>query len=188
MNNDQNQNPLNRAINPPSYSTPFNVDFFLNKGAGYFTKQVQQVLSLSEPVKNILTDLSTAEFVEEKLGPAFGLNAEQKAEITRIIRDILLADAFIDDFPTLISQKLGIDSGTANQIEQRVVNELFAPAIEDIKKMQREKFADRIVQSRRYQQPSQPSPAPRRSVGFVGPDETVQNGNVVDLRKNTNNR
>lgn len=158
-------------INPPSYSTPFNVDFFLNKSAGYFTQQVQRSLSLPEPIKNTLVDLSTAEFIEENLGPAFELSAEQKANVTRIIRDVLLGDISINEMAGKISEKLGIDPTTAYQIQGKIVNELFGSVIEDIKKMQKEKFPQ-------SSQPRYISPPPRNQTPPANP------GNVVDLRNN----
>ena len=60
---------------------------------------------------------------------------------------------------------------TANQIAQKIVTELFVPAIEDIKNMQREKFKDRIAQNRsnQSQQSSQ--------------NTNAEQSNVIDLRK-----
>lgn len=159
---------------PPPYSTPFNVDFFLHKSKGEFADCVKRVLSLPKLIQNISTDPSTAEFIEEGLGQTYELNAEQKAELTRIIRDILLADVFLGDFPMIISQKLNIDTGTASQIAQKIVNELFAPAVEDIKKMQRERFADRIAQTRT----SQPQQTPQNT--------DTEQGNVINLRNREN--
>ena len=159
--------------NSPPYSTPFNVDFFLkSKSEGYFREHILKVLSLPEPIKNILINLSTAEFIEENLGQSFRLSADQKTELTRIIRDTLLADVFLGDFPSLISSKLGIDMNTANQVAQKIMTELFAPAIEDIKNMQREKFKDRIAQAKKNQT-QQPPP-------------NTEQGNVINLRNREN--
>ena len=164
-------NQQNNTLNLPSYSTPFNVDFFLqSKPKGYFTEHTRRVLSLPESAQNIMVDLSTAEFIEENLGQAFGLSADQKTELTRIIRDILLADAFLGDFPALVSSKLGVEMNTANQIAQKIVAELFVPAIEDIKNIQREKFKDRIAQAKSNQTQQLPP--------------NTEQGNVINLRNN----
>ena len=99
----------------------------------------------------------------------FGLTIDQKASLVRIIRGILLADEFLGDFPSLISSRLGVEMNTANQIAQKIVNELFAPAMEDIKNMQRGKFRDRIAQTR-SSQTQQPPP------------NVSTEGNVINLR------
>ena len=98
MSNVSNQQ--SNILSPPPYSTPFNVDFFLQfKSEGYFREHVIKVLSLPESVRNILMDSSTAEFLVDKLSPAFSLNQNQTTELTRILRDILLTDLFWGDFP-----------------------------------------------------------------------------------------
>lgn len=159
------------VLKPPPYSTPFNVDFFLSKSRGYFAEHIRRALSLPESIQGILIDYSTAEFIEDKLGQNFGFSPEQKAEFTRILRDILLTDIFWGDFPSLISSKLGVDANTANQIVKMLTDELLAPVIEDIKAMQRTKFADRIAQGKT-------SPAQQSSQET----ENTNQSNVINLR------
>lgn len=117
-----------------------------------------------------MTDPSTAEFIEEKLGQTFGLSSGQKTELTRILRNVLLADLFWGDFPSLISSRLGVDANTANQIVKMISDELLAPALEEIKTMQKSKFGDRIAQSRTDQIPQAPQNA------------NADQGNVINLR------
>src|SRR3989338_11407717 len=113
-----------------SYATPFNVDFFGSKPKNFFAEYTMRVLSLPESIKNILMDSSTAEFIEDGLGPTFNLVPEQKTEVTRIIRDILLGDASLNSMPSLISSKLNADQNTSVQIANKIVDDLFGPAIE----------------------------------------------------------
>ena len=118
-------------------------------------------------VKDVINSATTdyyLEFICKKLG----LDQNQSSDLSRIVRDILLADAFLGDFPSLISSKLGIEINTASQIAQKIVSELFAPAIEDIKNMQREKFKDRIAQAK-SNQTQQPPP-------------NTEQGNVINLK------
>jgi len=128
-----------------------------------------RTLKLPPSVQGIFRNFSTAEFIEENLGQMFGLTIDQKASLVRIIRGILLADEFLGDFPSLISSRLGVEMNTANQIAQKIVNELFAPAMEDIKNMQRGKFRDRTAQTR-SSQTQQPPP------------NVSTEGNVINLR------
>jgi len=80
-------------------------------------------------------DSSTAEFIEDGLGPNFNLNRIQITEITRIIRDILLGDLSLNDTASTISQNLKVSPTVANQIQNKIMNDLFGPAVEDIKKI-----------------------------------------------------
>jgi len=143
------------------YTTPFNVDLFEVKSEDYFTAYTKMVLTLPESIRSILMDSSTAEFIEENLGPSFGLNKESKIEITRIIRDILLGDVSLNSMPSLISSKLNTDQNTSVQIANKIVNDLFGPAIEDIKKLQAPKISEK----------------PDLKI-----DPSINRNNIVDLR------
>lgn len=162
-----------------TYATPYNVDLFSPKPKNFFTEYTRRVLSLPEPVRNILMDSSTANYIEEDLGPSFGLNKEQKIEITRIIRDILLGDISINNMAGKISENLGIDPTTAHQIQGKIVNELFISAIGDIKNMQKELLPQKpppTSSQPEYTPPQQPQSPPRNQGPSISP------GNVVDLR------
>lgn len=172
---DDISNQQNDNSKPLSYSTPFNVDFFLTKSnSGYFNEYIKRFLSLSEPIKSILTNLSTAEFIEETLGQTFGLNANQKTEFTRILRDILLADMFWGDFPKTVSARLQVAPDTAIQIVKAITDGLLTPALEDIKAMQIERFGNRISQSQSNQSQTQTQPPQQNT--------NSEQGNVINLR------
>lgn len=156
-----------------AYATPFNVDLFLSYQENFFEEYRKKVLSLPVSVRDIMMDISTAEFIEERLGPTFNLNLEQKTWITRIIRDVLFGDIFIGDMTTIISKKLNTDSQVAQQITIKILNELFASAIEDIKKIQRDRFASRI---------GPVSPASQTPRNSVPPTQVVNENNIIDLR------
>ena len=93
-----------------SYETPYSIDMHTFETESHFTDHIRRVLLLPKPVQYIFTDFSTAEFIEEKVGQTFNLTADQKAELTRILRDILLADSFWGDFQSLVSSGLGVDA------------------------------------------------------------------------------
>ena len=99
-------------------------------------------------------------------------------ELTRIVRDVLLGDLFIGDTSATISQKLNMDPQTAQQIRDKIVKELFAPAIEDIKKIQREKFPDRVAQRNTSTMLQPPKPPEIKTT------MAVNQSNVIDLRNN----
>ena len=124
-------------------------------------------IKLPISIKGVITSATTAYYLEF-LSKKTNLNQSQSSDLSRIVRDILLTDIFLGDFPVLISSKLGVDMNIANQIAHKIVSELFAPAIEDIKNMQREKFRDRIAQVKN-KQTQQPPP-------------NTEQGNVINLR------
>lgn len=162
-------NPTNKV--GPGYFTPYTVDLFGLTNKVDIADYAGRFRNLPESILKVVFDFSTAEFIEDKLGQTFGLNSEQKTELTKVVRDVLLADVFWGDFPTLVSSRLDIDADTADQIVKTMTSELFAPAMEDIKAIQRDKFSDRIAQRKSDQvRPVQ-----------QGPD--TEQGNVVNLRK-----
>ena len=144
MNNTQNKN--KNSVNT-SYATPFNVDLFSYKLNNSFMEYFRRIGSLPNSIKDVMANPSTAEFIEENLGQTFGLNDDQKTEITRILRDILLSDLFWGDFSKTISTRLQVPPDTANQIVKALTDGLLAPALEDIKAMQKEKFSNRYNNS-----------------------------------------
>lgn len=141
----------------------------IGNNTGEIGRFIARTLKLPTNVQNIFRNFSTAELIEENLGQTFGLNVEQKANLTRILRDMLLGDIFWGDFPKTISDRLQVDSNTADQIVKALTKGLLMPALEDIKTMQREKFRDRIPQnSNQIQQPTA---------------NISTEGNVINLRK-----
>lgn len=152
-----------------SYTTPFNVDF---KSKGVTSEYLKMVSEKPETIKNILIDFSSAEFIHDNLGPFFKLTAEQLDETTRIVRDVLMSDLFIGNMTSEIGKRLGLPNDKALEIRNRIIAELFAPAIEDIKKVQREKF------SRQGEAiPAAPAQQPAPQV-----KTNVNPNNVVNLR------
>ena len=171
------------------HATPFNVDLFGSKPKNYFTEYTRRVLSLPESIRNILMDPSTADFIESGLGPNFNLTNEQKTEATRIIRDVLLGDISINEIAAKISGNLGIDPTVAYQIQSKIVNELLSPAMEDIKKTQKNFPPQKPPETPqpyrppvRSNQPQYMPPPPRN------PSPPANPNNVVDLRNRNDNQ
>ena len=121
------------------YSTPYNVDMADLKEQdldGY----IKRTLSLPEEIGNVFFAYATAEFVEDKLGTSLNLSREQKDNITRIIRDICLGDLYIGNIVLETQKRLSVQPSQAQLIAANVVSQLLMPALEDIKKMESEKF------------------------------------------------
>ena len=162
------------------YATPFNVDFSGPKSKNFFTEYTARVLSLPESIKNILMDSSTAEFIEDNLGQNFDLNRVQIAEITRTIRDVLLGEFSVNNMALVISRNLKIDLTVANQIQDKIVSDLFGPAIEDLRKLQAEKFSENTNNSSSMPLQSSTSKIPEKPDLKIAPG--INRNNIVDLR------
>lgn len=177
MNNFLNQR--NDSSSDRAYATPFNIDLHSVNSEDFFAEYIQRVRSLPESVKNVLMDTSTAEFIEENLGPNFNLTSEQKTEITRIIRDVLLEDLFIGDMAQSISARMRVAPDEAKRIKDSIVSVLFKTATEDIKKLQTDKFPEKVNRPAMTTEPRAPK-IPERPDLKIGPD--INKNNIVDLR------
>src|SRR3989338_3146094 len=119
------------------YYSPFRVDA-KNASETSWESFLQKVNNLSVPIKDILTDASTVEFILT-LAEHLELTDNQSADLSRIIRDILIGNLSIDNLATTLGQKLNLDQDTARQVQNNIINNLLAPAIEDIRKIQTER-------------------------------------------------
>ncbi len=68
----------------------------------------------------------------------------EASDIASLIRDVVVGNVFVKDFPLLLASKLGIDEARASTIANKIASELFAPIIESIKMIQKQKFSDKI--------------------------------------------
>ncbi|MBP9822207.1 MAG: hypothetical protein KBC81_02045 [Candidatus Pacebacteria bacterium] len=159
--------------NDKNYNTPYTIGLRPLKDRASIETYMNEVRKSPPAVLGIMTDEKTADFLEDALGPAFGLTEPAIEEITRILKDTLLGNSFVGDLSNDIKHKLNIEEYLAQQIKDKIVKELLAPAAEDIKKIHREKFPDRI---KKGSEPVPPSP----------PQQTqptqVSDSNVINLR------
>ena len=195
---------VSTSDNSSSYLTPYLQGLFDIKQKERAVEYLTRVKSLPAPVQSILKNFSTAQWIEDKLGGDFVLSPGQKVGIRRIICVTLLGDLYMGDIAAVLQNEYQVDPHMAQEIYQRIVYQLFTPAVEDIKKIQREKFATRLNPATPpkiqrveglYQQttpgataqPPQPSayrPAALPPKTFVMPPgtPTVNPENIVDLR------
>ncbi len=134
-----------------------------------------QTALLPDSTGHILFGSNTTDFFMG-ISSDFGLSTDQSFNLSKITGEILIGNLFIGDINSEIIQRLRLSPETAKQITTKILNELFAPAMEDIKKMQREKFADRL--SGTAAKPSQPVPQPQP----LNQKTNVSEHNVIDLR------
>lgn len=126
---------------------------------------------LPQDLADFLVDYRTSNFIRnltinKKVDPRLG------TEIAAIVRDVIVADLYIDDLPTIFRDRLGISQDLAYETANEVVSQLFPPIIEGVKKIQRDKLGSRMsVQPQRPLETREPPSLHEQNVG-----------NVVDLR------
>lgn len=128
-----------QPANEGEYNTPYEIDIKSFADQRSLERYITSTFEPSENIQKILLGFETAEFIEEQLGPKFNLSLQQKREVTRIIRDLLLAKVYLGDIVKTITEKLGFAPESAKQVANEIIR-LFSPALEDIKKMHVEKF------------------------------------------------
>ncbi len=152
--------------------SPYYVDN--SKTPGFDWERFQDKIEIiSEVLFALLVTEETSEFIKSLTQKYVQLSV-QGPDIARIIRDVVLADVYIGDMPAQISSKLGVEQNTALEISRAIVSQLFAPVIDDIKKLQLQKFG-KLPGPSTPQQSSAPRPVP-------GADLPETGGNIIDLR------
>lgn len=142
--------------------------------------ELQDKIDKLPPVlSNILTSYKTSEFIEN-LTLRYSQSSKQGSDVARIIRDVVLADIYVGDVPAQISSKLEIDQNMALEIARAIVSQLFAPVIEDIKKLQLQKFG-KLPGSSTSQQTT-PSGQPKPPQQIIGEELPETGGNIINLR------
>jgi hypothetical protein len=114
---------------------------------------IDEFNKLSTNLKNFLTADATAQTIFTT-GESMGLKNGQISQVSEIIRDLILGKVFIKDFPTLISSKLGIDDTKAGEMANKLISKSFGPIIEDVKRIQRSKFPEKIMQLQKEGRPA----------------------------------
>lgn len=155
------------------YFSPFIAGLYKLGNLNDITSYSAKLDFLSPPVEKIIFDHSTAEFVEERVGTKFSLSRDQKEGITNLIREILLGEIFIGDFIKTTQTRLNIDEQKAKDIVSMIVAELFPPAVESIKRVQRLKFPAK-VQELAQGKTSDAKPTPQLEVKPQSPTTLTQ--------------
>lgn len=88
------------------------------------------------------------------IGREYNLGDNKISKIGATIRELLVGNIFIKDFPNAISLKLGIDDIKAGEITNKIISQSFGPIIEDVKRIQRSKFPDKIMQLQKEGRPT----------------------------------
>src|SRR3989338_4393313 len=133
---------------------------------------------LPQTVKNLVTSLDAAEKIVN-IGKTFGLDEFDTEALSFAIRKIATGEVFIGKGVELIAGETGLPLERAKNVLGLVVNEVFAPALEDIKKIQTAKFPQRFSPPANVH--TQVQPPVRQSE-----PAQVSNPNVINLRNRQN--
>ena len=100
--------------------------------------------NLPEKLQDFIFDTMPADFIKDQISVPFGLNENQSKEIAKMVMELILTDIYLGNVVDEVKNRLGIDDQKARTIAGLLVTELFAPILEDLKKMHIEKFAKNI--------------------------------------------
>jgi hypothetical protein len=115
------------------------------------------------------------------IGGIFSLSENQSAELSRIIRNILIGDSYIGDFAKDISKRLALNWETSIQIASAIFGGLFQEALADIVPIQKENFPDK--KTNLSQNPIKIDESDK--VPFNPAGQVVGKNNIIDLRKDS---
>lgn len=140
---------------------------------------MEQFPKLPLPIKQLMTSTSTAQIMFS-IGQENGLDNITTEYLAKIIRHILVGEIFIKDLPNFLVSVLNLSPDQATAINKRVLNELFVPITNDLKKIQQTNFPDRLLASPTIPSQNQSAPPQTQRPSTAIPN-TNQN-NTVDLR------
>ncbi len=105
--------------------TPYNIGLE-NFDSAAFSSYVSKILTLPKPVIKLVMSYPTAEYLY-KLSLKYSLNINQRNDLTRILRDLLLDSLHSQDLISQLSVKLAIGQDTTERIVSDIARELLAP-------------------------------------------------------------
>ena len=114
---------------------------------------LDSIYRISLNLRNYLTSGDTVELIFS-IGKEYNFEDGKISQLSMLVRELLVGKIFIKDFPTTISSKLGIDDIKAGEIANKIISKSFGPIIEDVKRIQRSKFPDKIAQIQKESQPA----------------------------------
>ncbi|OGN08010.1 MAG: hypothetical protein A3C61_02135 [Candidatus Yanofskybacteria bacterium RIFCSPHIGHO2_02_FULL_39_10] len=136
---------------------------------------LQDFSNMSPGLRNYLTSADNIEIIFS-IGRGYDLEDSQISILGILIRELLVGKIFLKDFPISVSSRLGIDDIKAGEIVNKIISQSFGPIIEDVKRIQRSKFPDKIMAMQKESRPEGLSPKPQIS-------EEVKNAPLNKLRE-----
>ena len=163
------------------YYSPFRVDAnIISKDKRIWEIYIKKINQLPVPIQDLLIKAKTIDFLSD-IGGVFSLSKDQSAELSRIVRNILIGDSYIGNMTRDISKRLNLDWKISSQTANAIFGGLFQEALEDIIAIQKEKFPDKKVSL--AQKPIKIDEEDK--VPFNPTGQVVSKNNIIDLRKDS---
>ncbi len=125
-----------------------------------YNKFSDKIKNLSENFQDFIFDTAPGDFIKDRISVPLGLNESQSKEMAVVVMDLILANLYLGNIVGEIQNRLGAEEMKAKTIAGLIITELFAPILEDLKKIHVEKFAKNI------------------------PKPQIQDDRIVDLKNN----
>lgn len=100
-----------------------------------------KIKSLPEKFQDFVFNTRPGDFIKDNISLTLNLNEDQSRETAKIVMELIVADWYLGDAVNQIIQRVGVDEQKAKTIAGLIVTELFAPILEDLKKIHIDKFA-----------------------------------------------
>jgi hypothetical protein len=162
--------------------SPFYAGFELERESlrGKFLSGFQ---TLPAALKDFLSSAKTADMILN-FGRQNNLADHQISSVAAVIRYLLIGQIYIGDLPKTLAYVMQMNDALAIELSRKIVRDILAPVIDDLKKVQLQKFGKLPGLS---QQPSQ-NFAPQNLGGqapqhIPGEELPETGGNILDLRK-----
>lgn len=130
--------------------------------------------TLSKLVKELLVSMETSEKIIN-IGKTFGLDEFDTEALSFVVRKIVTGEVFIGYGAEFVAREVGLPPERSKSLLSLLVNEIFAPALEDIKEIQTAKFSQQFRVSAQSKTPTKRLEPPQTS-----------NDNVINLRNRQN--
>ena len=109
-----------------------------------YTQLNDKLVSLPDSLLDFVFSPEPAEFIKDRVAVSLNLNEKQTMEVAKIILEIVVTDLYLGNVVEALKERIGIDEQKAKTIAGLIVAELFAPILDELKKMHIEKFAKNI--------------------------------------------
>lgn len=137
-----------------------------------------------QKVRELLTSMGTAEKIMNT-GKTFGLDEFDTEAVSLVVRKIATGEIFVGDGTDFIVNETELPRERAKSLVSLIVNEILAPALEDIKKIQAQKFPEKVTgisETSKPFVPTRPVPSKLPEKPDLKIEPEINKNNVVDLR------
>lgn len=100
-----------------------------------------KINSSGNNLQDFIFDTAPGDFIKDEVSIPLGLNENQSKSLAIIVLELILADFYLGNVVKTIQERLNIDELKAKTIAGLILTKLFAPILEDLKKIHIDKFA-----------------------------------------------